>query len=192
MKNVPNNHEALVLRHPEPSDGAALNLLVAKSPPLDSNSIYCNLLQCTHFAATSVAAVFNNTLVGFVSGYFPPTSPDTLFVWQVVVADSFRGGGLGKTMLRWLIDQPVCQGVTTLCTTITPTNKASWALFESFAKERGAIAKKSLMFDAASHFAGQHADEYLLTLSPVFPFTEKSMQEHLNDLKGHLQSRRLR
>lgn len=192
MKKELTYQESLVLRHPLPSDGAALNLLVAKSPPLDINSIYCNLLQCTHFATTSVAAVFNNTLVGFVSGYFPPSTPCTLFIWQVVVADKFRGSGLAKTMLRWLIDQPVCESISNLCATITSNNQASLALFEGIAKERGATAKKSLMFDAKMHFAGKHADEYLLTVSPLFPLAPKSMQEHLNDLKGHLRSRRIR
>ncbi|HWV16932.1 MAG TPA: diaminobutyrate acetyltransferase [Cellvibrio sp.] len=189
MENTQRKPDALVLRNPTPSDGSALNLLVAKSPPLDSNSVYCNLLQCTHFAATSVAAVFNGTLVGFVSGYFPPQTPNALFIWQVVVADKFRGDGLAKKMLKWLVSQPICENVTIMCTTITPDNQASWALFESFAKEQGADAVKSLMFDADKHFDGQHEDEYLVTLSPLSQHAEKPMQEHIDDLKGLLKSR---
>jgi len=192
MKNPCDTLESFILRNPVPADGAALNLLVKKSPPLDSNSIYCNLLQCTHFAATSVAAVLNNTLVGFVSGYFPPESPNSLFIWQVVVADACRGDGLAKKMLKWLVSQPICKDINTLSTTITLDNQASWALFDSFAKEQGATARKSLMFDAEKHFAGEHEDEYLLTLSPLFSRDPKSIQDHLNDLKGYVRSHRSR
>ena len=39
----------LVFRQPTAEDGYPLNKLVENSPPLDPNSVYCNLLQCTHF-----------------------------------------------------------------------------------------------------------------------------------------------
>ena len=37
-------------------DGLAVNRLIASCPPLDTNSTYCNFLQCLHFAETSVLA----------------------------------------------------------------------------------------------------------------------------------------
>jgi len=97
------------LRKPTPDDGFALNQLVATSPPLDPNSIYCNLLQCTHFSDTAIAAEANGELVGFVSGYIPPNKPTTLFVWQIVIAKTMRGQGLAKQMLAQLLRnlQPV-------------------------------------------------------------------------------------
>lgn len=189
MQNIYSFNDNLVLRAPVSSDGAALNLLVKKSPPLDANSVYCNLLQCTHFASTSVAAIFNKSLVGFISGYCPPQAPNNLFIWQVVVAETFRGSGLGKKMLRWLIDQPACASLDSLSTTITPENEASWALFQSFSRERNAQHTKSVMFHREMHFAGQHDDEYLLTISPLH---QKSMKQHLTELKGHLHSRTIR
>ncbi|HOY22442.1 MAG TPA: diaminobutyrate acetyltransferase [Cellvibrio sp.] len=186
MPNIYSLNDNLVLRSPVASDGATLNSLVEKSPPLDSNSLYCNLLQCTHFSGTSVAAIFNKSMVGFISGYRPPETPDTLFIWQVVVAETFRGSGLGKTMLHWLIDQPACTSAVSLSTTITPENKASWALFKSFARERNAESTKSIMFHREKHFAGQHDDEHLLTIAPLH---QKTIQQHLDDLKGQLHSR---
>ena len=74
--------EALSFRVPTASDGAALHQLVANCPPLDPNSFYCNLLQCSHFADTAVAVEYEGKLVGFISGYIPPGKPDTLFVWR--------------------------------------------------------------------------------------------------------------
>jgi len=71
----------LNFRQPTAEDGYPLNQLVANSPPLDPNSVYCNLLQCTHFAETSVAVEESGQLVGFISAYIPPAKLDTVFVW---------------------------------------------------------------------------------------------------------------
>lgn len=180
--------KALTLRHPVSTDGYVLNQLVAASPPLDTNSVYCNLLQCQHFANTSVAAVLKGELVGFISAYCPPNEDDTLFVWQVVVAETMRGTGLAKKMLHWLIAQPGTEKAQHLATTITPDNAASWALFESFARDCGAVPVKSIMFDAQRHFGGQHADEYLLRISPLPNRPGQSSPHYINDLRASLRT----
>jgi L-2,4-diaminobutyric acid acetyltransferase len=178
----------LKLRSPLPTDGYELNQLVAASPPLDGNSVYCNLLQATHFADTSVAATLDGKLVGYISAYIPPTEPDTLFVWQVVVAEQARGRGLAKRMLRHLVDLPACEQVLGLATTITQDNQASWALFEGFARECAVIPVKSVLFSRDQHFAGQHDDEYMLRIAPLPNRSEKTMNCHLDDLRGALRS----
>lgn len=180
--------DKLELRAPLPSDGHQLNQLVAASPPLDSNSVYCNLLQCLHFADTSVAAVLDGRLVGFISAYCPPNEPETLFVWQVVVAKPMRGSGLAKRMLHWLIEQPGTEQALGLATTITPDNRASWALFESFAQDCDALPVKSVLFQRDRHFAGQHDDEYLLRIAPLPNRPDKSMANHLDDLRSSLRT----
>src|SRR5690625_5487399 len=81
--NTPVPDDGLLFRKPSAKDGYPLHELVAASPPLDPNSAYCNLLQCTHFADTAVAVLQDDQLVGFVSGYLLPNQPSTLFVWQV-------------------------------------------------------------------------------------------------------------
>ena len=72
--------------------------LIAANPALDGNSLYANLLQCSHFAETCALAEQNGTLVGWMSGYRPPEQPDTLFVWQICVSEAARGQGLGKRL----------------------------------------------------------------------------------------------
>lgn len=174
----------LVLREPVPDDGYALNQLVGKCPPLDRNSVYCNLLQCTHFSDTSVAAVVNNRIIGFISAYRPPSDPKTLFVWQVVVDEMVRGHGIAKRMLNWLIDLPSCVGAFKLSTTITLNNGASRALFESFARDCGADVHKTVLFTRDAHFAGSHDDEYLYCLSPLPNRTEKTSSLRPGHLYG--------
>lgn len=132
--------------------------------------MYCNLLQCTHFANTSVAAVQANTsgeeLIGFISGYLIPERPDTLFIWQVAVSEAARGMGLAGKMLQHILDRSQCDKVRYLETTITESNHASWALFESLSKKLHTSLERSIMFDRDAHLAGGHDSEILVRLGP--------------------------
>src|SRR5690554_4512586 len=163
---------AITLRSPLAEDAADLHTLVAECPPLDPNSLYCNLLHCTHFSGTSVAATRTDSqgqerLVGFISAYIPPEQPDTLFVWQVAVAEEARGSGLARRMLDALLERPACAEVQYIDIIITPGNKASWALFESWARHRGAPTASQVHFERDRHFAGRHDDEHLMRIGPL-------------------------
>lgn len=156
----------IALRKPSSEDGASLFDLVGRCAPLDSNSLYCNLLQCTHMAETCVAASQGKNLVGFFSGYLLPTNAETLFLWQVAVDESARGAGLASKMLSHLLEREACRGVRFIETTITEGNKASWALFERLAKNLKADLNSSVMFDKQIHFASRHDSEMLVRIGP--------------------------
>lgn len=143
-----------------------MHALVAACPPLDRNSLYCNLLQCTHFAATSVVAERGGELVGVVSGYLLPDRSNTHFVWQVAVAPSARGEGLAARMLRELLERPACADVRYLETTITPTNRSSWLLFESLARSLRAPLVNYPLFDRHLHLDGTHETEVGVRIGP--------------------------
>lgn len=157
----------LVLRMPTAADGPAVTALIAASPPLDTNSAYCNLLQCSDFADTCVVAERAGEIVGWISGYRPPSHPDRIFVWQVAVAASARGLGLGGRMLDALIARPASRGATALTTTVTDANAASWALFEAFARRHGARLTRSARFERDAHFVGAHDTEWQATIAPL-------------------------
>lgn len=145
----------------------ALHRLVRDCPPLDPNSIYCNLLQCSHFKSTSIAAIHRDALVGSVTAYRPPEQSDTLFVWQVAVHPSMRGQGLAREMLRRLFARTVPEGIRYIETSITSDNEASQRLFAGFAAEHQAEMLRSVMFDQAAHFEGLHDTEFLYRIGPV-------------------------
>lgn len=178
------NHN-LTLRHPRATDGFPLNQLVAACPPLDTNSVYCNLLQCQHFADTSVAALVDNRLVGFISAYLLPNDPETLFIWQVVVHEKFRGQGLAKRMMNWLVAQRGSSSARHLITSITPDNRASWMLFESLARDWHTQPVKDMLFERERHFSGQHDDEYLLRISPLPDRPQDSITRFYSDLRSN-------
>lgn len=148
------------MRLPRAEDGSAVSALIAACPPLDANSSYCNLLQCSDFADTCVLAEREGEVVGWISAYRPPSDPCRIFVWQVAVSSTARGLGLGGRMLDELIVRPAVSGVRVLTTTITEANSASWRLFESFARRQGASFDKAVRFDREKHFAGRHDTEF--------------------------------
>ncbi|WP_417499953.1 diaminobutyrate acetyltransferase [Methylophaga sp.] len=166
MTNNNDENVFITLREPTAEDGSSVFELIAACPPLDTNSMYCNLLQSSHFSQTSVAAEMNETLVGFISGYVLPKKPDTLFIWQVAVGEKARGQGLASRMLRHILSREQCKNVKFIETTITPDNRASCALFESLANKLDAELNRSVMFDRQQHFAGQHETEMLVRVGP--------------------------
>ena len=165
--------ERIRLRTPNAQDGYALNQLVAHSPPLDRNSLYCNILQCSHFADTAIVAEWKEQpalLAGSISGYCLPQQPDTYFLWQVVVAAEARGLGLAKAMMKALLEQLAAKrGVCWLATTITPDNEASWALFRGVARDLGVACKDEVWLQRDIHFKGEHDSEHLLRIGPFGP-----------------------
>lgn len=156
----------LTIRTPTPEDGATVWSLVEDCPPLDPNSMYCNLLQCTHFAGTSAIAKEQQNTLGFISGYLIPERDDTLFIWQVAIHEAARGRGLATQMLKHILEQPNCHDVTHLETTITTSNNASWGLFEGLAAKLDTDLERSVLFDKQEHFAGGHETENLLRIGP--------------------------
>lgn len=151
---------------PTAADGPQVHRLIAACPPLDQNSPYCNLLQCSHWAETCVAAWRGGQLVGWVSAYRLPLDPQTLFIWQVAVGPQARGQGLAGQMIDHLLKRRACHGVRRLQTTITPDNAASWRMFEGVARRLSAPLHGVPWFLKGEHFIGGHESEHLVSIGP--------------------------
>lgn len=159
----------IVIESPSVSDGAALWRIARDSQKLDLNSSYAYLLWCVDFADTSVVARVDGEIVGFVIGYRRPTTAgtvDSALVWQVAVDASQRGRGVAGRLLDALFARLVDEGVRYLDTTITPDNKASIKLFESFAKRWGAALERTPLL-AAEDFPDEHEPEDLFRIGPL-------------------------
>lgn len=154
------------LRLPASHDGIAVHELIRNSEFLDSNSLYCYLLLCTHFPATSVVAVSGQQRLGVITAYIPPAQPDTLFVWQLAVHPAARGQGLASRMLEHIVMRPGCRHLRFLETTVTADNTASRAVFNAFARRRRSPLSESLLFDRHQHFLDQHDSEFCLRIGP--------------------------
>lgn len=152
------------LRKPIATDGAAIWELVKSCKPLDENSMYCNLVQADHFRDTCVLAELDGDVVGWISGHMIPDQ-DALFIWQVAVGETARGMGLGKKMLRHLIERDASDGATLLKTTITRDNAASWGLFRGFARSIGGTLTDAPHFKRDTHFEGRHDTEHMVSIT---------------------------
>lgn len=140
--------------------------LVRACPPLDANSAYAYLLLAEHFPDTCILAEDHEGLAGLVTGYVPPAQPETLFVWQVAVADRARGLGLGRQMLQGLIARPELAGIRYIETTVGPDNQASRRMFAGLAQDLQAKVEEAAFFDAALFGADNHDAEPLLRIGP--------------------------
>lgn len=162
----PGNKKQPVLRAPNLDDAKVVHALIESSPPLDVNSVYVYLLLSHHFTDTCVVAELDNEIVGFVSAYVPPKTPDVLFVWQVAVHERGRGLGLGKSMLEDILHRPGLSDIKVVETTVGPDNAASRGMFASLARKADTEINETALFEG--HHFGEHAheDERLLRIGP--------------------------
>ncbi len=158
---------AIHFRRPQIDDGARIHRLIDECKPLDLNSVYNYLLICAHFSDTSVVAEMQGNIVGFISAYLKPADRSVVFVWQVAVSGKARGRGLAKKMLKEILSRPACQQVKYLETTVTPSNKASRALFQSLARDLNTECAESTLFTQDHFGGGQHEEEVLHRIGPI-------------------------
>lgn len=137
------------------------------SKVLDLNSPYAYLLLCSDFAETCVVAERAGRLVGFAGAYRPPPRPQSVFVWQIVTARDAQGSGLGGHLLDSLLARPACRGVRFLEATVTPSNEASEALFQGFARRRGVPLVRETAFAAGFFPTAGQEDEIRLRIGPL-------------------------
>jgi L-2,4-diaminobutyric acid acetyltransferase len=128
--------QELSFRKPTKEDGAAIWQLVKDSKVLDLNSSYLYIMLSEYFSDTCAMAEVEGELAGFVTGYRLPSAPDTLFVWQIAIAEDQRGKGLGKRLLRALLAMESNQDIKYVEATVSPSNGPSKALFTGLARDR--------------------------------------------------------
>ncbi|MDD2640567.1 MAG: GNAT family N-acetyltransferase, partial [Arcobacteraceae bacterium] len=92
------------LRKPKKEDAKKIVNLIKVGGTLDLNSEYLYLLQTTHFQESCCVAVWEDEIVGFVSGYRIPNENNQLFIWQVAVAKALRGQNLAMRMIMYIAD----------------------------------------------------------------------------------------
>jgi len=157
----------LVIRKPKVEDGPSIYDLVNRSKPLDVNSRYLYLLQCSHFANTCAIAESDGSVQAFISAYVLPDQPNRLFVWQIAVDASLRGRGVAGKLIAELLARPHLQDIDHVEATVNPSNDASRNLFRSLARKKHCAIKESMLFDAELFGIDAHEAELLLSVGPI-------------------------
>jgi L-2,4-diaminobutyric acid acetyltransferase len=167
----------LALARPRLSDAPAI-VALARRTSLDENSSYAYLLMCRDFDETCVVARDrdDDRVVGFVTGFRRPSSPDTVFVWQIATAEDVRGRGVARAMLDELLERT---GAEALEATVTETNTVSFALFRATARAHGWRCSEEVLFDSSHFPCGEgHETEVLVRLAaPAERSTSRPRQE---------------
>ena len=123
-------------------------------------------MWCEIFSDTSIVAVRENKIVGFISGFINPNSTDTLFIWQVAVNESERGRGLGTQMLFQLLERSICEDVHFVEATVSPSNKPSQHLFRGLARKLDTECHVSDYFSSTDFPQEGHEDEQMFRIGP--------------------------
>lgn len=154
------------LFHPIDQDGAKMWELVKNSGTLDLNSAYSYFMMAKFFKQTCIVAKSQNELAGFVSAFILPDKQDTVFVWQIGVSEDFRGHGIGTKMLDFLLRSESCSGINYLEATISPSNKASQALFTGIAKKKNTTYEVYDCFPEEWFPNAHHEEELTYRIGP--------------------------
>lgn len=153
-------------REPTLDDGADVWALIKKMGVLDLNSSYSYLMWCTHFSDTSVVIEVDGEIVGFISGFIKPASPEKLFIWQVAVAASERGKGLASKMLHHILERDICEDVSYVEATVSPSNTPSRKLFKGLARHLDTEIEVFDCFTAEDFPEQGHEDELTHQIGP--------------------------
>lgn len=133
---------------------------------VDTNSRYSYLLFSEYFDQTCVVATDERSaLVGFATGFAVPDEQETLFIWQIAVAEAGRGRGVASGMLDHLVSRARPIPFRFLEATVTPDNHASAKLFQGFADRRGVPCERDPLFDR-DDFGGAHEAEIRFRVGP--------------------------
>ena len=158
-----------VLRVPVQQDGAAVAALAHCDKQELVGTLLGDLAGCDDFVETSVVAELDGEVAGAVLAYILPYDPQTLFVWQVNVAENEEGKGLASLMLGQLLRREACVGVTRVQTAIPASDEISWALFRRFAGwQRTRMRIEPYVTQALSPFRRNEA-ENLITIDLTEP-----------------------
>ena len=157
----------VIFRAPTKEDGSRIQALVCASPPLTPNSLSTTVMQCAHFAQTSVVAEIDCRLAGFILGYRLPQAVSTLFVLQMAVGSPYRRLGLAEGMLTALLRRRVHADVTRLESRVTPQNIPARCVFQKVADRFDAPMEACDWIESARDFLGQQPDELKVAIGPI-------------------------
>ena len=157
----------LNVRKPQIKDGNPIYKLVCECDKLDINSLYSYLLICAHFGETSAITELNDEIVGYISGYVNPNKENVLFIWQIAVKPSMRCNGIASMMINNIIEREELHNIKFIETTVTPSNKASNALFQKLAVSLKTEFEKMQFFPYDLFGKSGHEEELLLRIGPL-------------------------
>ncbi|MFB9274374.1 diaminobutyrate acetyltransferase [Cohnella cellulosilytica] len=153
-------------RIPGQADGARMWEMARDSGKLDLNSAYFYLAMSRFFSESCRVAIdaSDDSLAGFIVGFRQPQRQNTLFIWQIAVAERLRGRGIAGKLLD---DASARDDIRYVEATVSPSNGASRAMLAKWARGRGLEAEISPGFEERYFPGNGHEREDLYRIGPL-------------------------
>jgi L-2,4-diaminobutyric acid acetyltransferase len=157
----------ILFRKPQKNDAKEIVNLIKIGGILDINSEYLYLLQSTHFNETCSVAIYENKVIGFVSGYLVPNEEEKLFIWQVAVSNKFRGQNLAMQIIMDIFNRNNSRKeVKYILSTVSPNNTSSQRVFEKIANNFNTKIENKTLF-SLDDFINAHEIEVQYLIGPI-------------------------
>jgi len=120
----------LRIRKATQEDFLSVHQFTAGCPPLENYPEHVYKIILRYFGDYCFIAEENSQIIGFAMGIIPQTFPGTYFLWDIGVAQSYQGQGIGGKLVREVENELRKLGFKRIEVTIDPVNLPSRKLFE--------------------------------------------------------------
>lgn len=111
-------------------DFLEVHRFTAECPPMENYPEHVYKIILRYFGDCCFVAEENEMLIGFAMGIVPQRFPGTYFLWQIGIAPSYQGQGIGGKLVREIENELKNTGFGRIELTIDPVNLPSRKLFE--------------------------------------------------------------
>lgn len=118
------------IRKATQEDFLSVHQFTAGCPPMENYPEHVYKIILRYFGDYCFIAENEGQITGFVMGIVPQSFPGTFFLWEVGVAPSYQGQGIGGKLVREVETELRKKGFNRIELTIDPVNIPSQKLFE--------------------------------------------------------------
>lgn len=153
-------------RSPDLSHAPAIANMVKDNAKLDDNSEYTYALWCSYFADNSAVALDGEEMLAFVTGFRPPSAPETYFLWQTAAKARHGIPNLGVDLIEYAAEREIANGARVIEASVAEDNKPIRMLMKTLCRRFGGELKIGVLFDSDTLSAGdgEHHDEILFRI----------------------------
>lgn len=120
----------MIIRRASQEDFLKVHQFTAGCPPMENYPEHVYKIILRYFGDYCFIAEENGQVIGFAMGIVPASFQGTFFLWEIGVASSYRGLGIGGKLVRELENELRKLDFKRIEVTIDPVNLPSRKLFE--------------------------------------------------------------
>lgn len=133
----------LDIRTCTPDDLHQVSQFVESCPPLERHTGFTYWVTFNFWGDTCFVAADGDEIVGYASGVGAGRSPELIYIWQVGVAERYRGNGLSQLLISKVVEAARGKGFRRANVSIAPDNEASLTAFRRVAAALGSDLEAS-------------------------------------------------